>query len=292
MSNLSISGRKNLKRSLLKLEKNSPKQKFPQSPFKNSEGLGIDTLWIKPESSQWRNLLILISGVHGVEAPAGVFIQHQVLRKLINNPLKLETTGILIIHVINPYGAYHGRRFNEQNIDLNRNCFDDRNGFPGNSLENPEYEDLKKFFHSSFSYFNLLWAVLFHGTSKIRKALRGQYQYPQGIYFGGHQISDECRGVQSLLESLVPSFENIALFDFHTGLGEKGINQIMLSAQPRDKELDILRQLFPMRSVKISAKFKRFKIINLQRQGILSNGCMIASKKSARRGLFSPLLQR
>ena len=28
---------------------------------------------------------------------------------------------LLLVHVINPYGYKHGRRYNENNVDLNRN---------------------------------------------------------------------------------------------------------------------------------------------------------------------------
>ena len=66
---------------------------------------------------------MLISGTHGVEGFAGSALQVGLLDEGIQNELSPES-AVLMIHAINPYGMAHLRRFNEDNVDLNRNFRD------------------------------------------------------------------------------------------------------------------------------------------------------------------------
>lgn len=87
------------------------------------------------------------SGVHGVEGYAGSAIQLNFLQSLLEKVMgdswvywviycwDLNTQdsvsevlsddfAILVIHVVNPYGMSWWRRWNENNVDLNRNLID------------------------------------------------------------------------------------------------------------------------------------------------------------------------
>lgn len=67
------------------------------------------------------NVMGLTSGVHGTEAMVGAGPRAWVIdegeRLLALSP----GTRLVMIHVINPWGAAHGRNVNEDNIDLNKN---------------------------------------------------------------------------------------------------------------------------------------------------------------------------
>src|SRR5262245_27976012 len=89
------------------------------APSPNSEALTIDITTsgdAKPTSA-----LILSSGVHGVEGLFGSAIQLGFLEKFMPNWRRPKGAAIVLIHAINPFGFAWQRRFNEDNVDLNRN---------------------------------------------------------------------------------------------------------------------------------------------------------------------------
>lgn len=198
----------------------------------------IDSVYLPGEG---RGVVILISGIHGVELPAGDFIQRHVLASC--RPRK---AGLLIVHGMNPWGAKNGRRVNEQNVDLNRNCFDQRKpGFPGATIRNPDYEHYRVLLENPLSSFELALHGVFERAA-IRRSLSGQYESPTGIYYGGATVQPECRIVQERMSAVVDRAENVLLLDLHTGLGDRGIAQIMLDGDVTAREKKLVNEtLFP-----------------------------------------------
>src|SRR6266567_3145741 len=80
------------------------------------EDLSIDIAWFGVATP--RRVLLHSSGLHGVEGFAGSAIQLQLLNDL---PAIPEDAALIVVHVLNPYGMAWLRRFNENNVDLNRN---------------------------------------------------------------------------------------------------------------------------------------------------------------------------
>jgi len=82
-------------------------------------------------------MLVVMSGVHGIEGHAGSSMQtHDLLRAA-----DLEVPpgcGVLHVHGVNPWGMAWWRRQNESNVDLNRNWVD----FAAPLPENPGYREL------------------------------------------------------------------------------------------------------------------------------------------------------
>jgi hypothetical protein len=217
----------------------------------------IEYLYL-PSIQKKEKLVIINSGIHGVEAPVGVFFQHEFLKSF--SMIDRTRTAFLLIHVMNSYGAKNGRRFNQHNVDLNRNCFDadlaKAEGFPGLHLKNIFYQNLQDFFESEINEFDIIWRAKVRGQqADMVSALSGQYESPNGIYFGGKIVEFECETVQGLLKSYIRDFNKVVLIDIHTGLGDYGINQIML--QPwldnagedlkiaRMREITLAEKMFP-----------------------------------------------
>ncbi|CUF83659.1 membrane-associated protein, putative [Bodo saltans] len=65
------------------------------------------------------SLVVHISGTHGVEGFIGSAIQTDLLNTW--NSSRADGATIVFVHAVNPYGMAHFRRFNEHNVDLNRN---------------------------------------------------------------------------------------------------------------------------------------------------------------------------
>src|SRR5262249_49770953 len=88
-----------------------------QSP--NSEPLTIDIT--VAGASKPASAIVVSSGVHGVEGFFGSAVQVALLERYASNWQLPAGAAIIFIHAINPFGFAWQRRFNEDNIDLNRN---------------------------------------------------------------------------------------------------------------------------------------------------------------------------
>ena len=101
------------------------------------DDLSID--WISADALE-RNekVLIFTTGEHGVEGYVGsAMLQHLIDEYLPR--LDPRTTGLLLVHSINPWGMKHHRRVNANNIDLNRNFLWDASFDP---TFNPKYDSI------------------------------------------------------------------------------------------------------------------------------------------------------
>lgn len=107
----------------------------PTSTSGNNE-LNIDTAYIGPPSAP--NVLVLVSGTHGVEGYCGSACQIAATTLRMWKELP-QDSAVLLIHALNPYGFAHGRRVNEDNVDINRNCVAD---FQKASNINRSYDDI------------------------------------------------------------------------------------------------------------------------------------------------------
>ncbi len=82
------------------------------------DGLFIDILHLPPNQNTGK-LLVISSGVHGVEGYPGSAVQQMFLNELLSSDV-ISEMGVLIIHGVNPYGFKFQRRVSENNVDLNR----------------------------------------------------------------------------------------------------------------------------------------------------------------------------
>ncbi len=199
-------------------------------PSNISEGLTVDVLYI-PQHKKQKRLLVLSSGVHGVEGFVGSAIQRMFIDDFITVDL-LNSMGVLIIHGMNPYGFKHYRRVTENNIDLNRNCDTDvalyatkNEGYPRvYQLINPaEPVDLSSF-GNRFFHLKAINQILRASMRTLRQAiLQGQYEYPEGLYFGGKQAEAQVKLVSKELGPILRQYPVVLNIDLHTGYGERGV---------------------------------------------------------------------
>ena len=91
-----------------------------------SDELYIDNVYL-PASETNTNLIVLTTGVHGMEGYIGSAML-DVFFEDIYPTIDTSKTGILIVANINPYGMKYMRRYNENNVDLNRNFIDPHAG--------------------------------------------------------------------------------------------------------------------------------------------------------------------
>lgn len=195
-----------------------------------SDGLYIDTFYLPAEQDQ-DNLVVLTTGVHGIEGYIGS-VMLDVFFGEVYPQLDTDNTGILVVANVNPYGMKYMRRYNENNVDLNRNFILDWDTF--DLATNKDYPKVDTFlgptgkignalWHEAGFYLNLGKNAITEGADTISDALLGgQYEYPQGVYYGGN--GDEASTVylkDVFAQCLGGGYENIVHIDIHSGYGPR-----------------------------------------------------------------------
>lgn len=199
-----------------------------QLPVDEAAGLFIDVALWRGGREQ---LLLHLSGVHGVEAFPGSAVQCAFLDSW--SPERLGDRSLMLVHVANPYGMRRLRRWNADNIDLNRNFIDQLDALPSNeryalfdALLNPT--DAK---HLSGFYRKALRLMLRYRFSTLRQVIaQGQYSHPRGLFYGGQAIARESRLLLDFFTQECSRYSRIRGIDFHTGLGRFGRSGFYLEA--------------------------------------------------------------
>lgn len=195
-----------------------------------ADGLYIDKILL-PASNESKNLIILTTGVHGIEGYIGA-VMLDVFFEEIYPTLNTENTGVLIVANVNPYGMKYMRRYNENNVDLNRNFIENWDDFDRSSNKDypkvvnflqPEGKMGNAFFHEVGFYLSLAKEAVLTGADTISDALlTGQYEYPEGVYYGGNGDEKSTAYLKGVFaECLDGSYENIIHIDIHSGYGPR-----------------------------------------------------------------------
>jgi Protein of unknown function (DUF2817) len=177
--------------------------------------------------------LVLSSGLHGVEGFFGSAVQLAFLERLSPGWRPPDGAAIVLLHSLNPFGFAWRRRFNEENVDLNRNFL----------LLDELYSGappLTGAFRSVLSPSGRPWRLgsssLQIGYLAMRHGLRafwetvpvGQYEFKDWLSFGGHARSQCAAALEQSLPPILDSADEVVHLDFHTGLGRWGIGQLLL----------------------------------------------------------------
>lgn len=222
-----------------------------QVPSKIDQNLFIDYAYFPP-TGEPRGLLILSSGVHGVEGFAGSAMQQLFLQDTLPT-LDRKSLGILVIHTINPYGVKYQRRVSENNVDLNRN-FDVNRELFGlkneqyaklNGLLNPTKPASRSLCSRAGFYYSVGKSLLKESTKVLRQAiLGGQYQYERGLYYGGRDFEPQQGFLEAEIRKVAAPFAKVLVLDLHTGYGSNGVLHLLPSGYETQPMLDAGKKIF------------------------------------------------
>ena len=203
---------------------------FASHPIDESDGLYIDSFYLPSRDTQ-TNLVVLTTGVHGIEGYIGAAML-DVFFGEIYPTLDHSDTGVLVVANVNPYGMKHLRRYNENNVDLNRNFILDWDTF--DRASNQEYPKVDTFlgptgkignalWHEADFYLSLAKTAITEGADTISDALlTGQYEYPEGVYYGGDGDESSTVYLKDVFARCLESrYENIVHIDIHSGYGPR-----------------------------------------------------------------------
>jgi hypothetical protein len=243
---------------------------LPRGP--EGQELTIDVALWKPAGGGTRGALVVSSGLHGVEGFFGSAVQAAWLEchagRLAGDASR--PPALVFVHGINPYGFAWRRRWNENNVDLNRN-FLGADWEPEADLRYREslraYEELTGFLNppsapSRFEAYTpkmlarifatgwkarqrqrtagtarppALSAIFRLGLAELRRTLPvGQYAHPRGLFFGGNprQPEPSTRLIREHFPRWIGEARTIVHLDFHTGLGPYATYRLLIDDIP------------------------------------------------------------
>jgi hypothetical protein len=179
--------------------------------------------------------LVTCSATHGVEGFCGSGIQIASFVAGFGKSLPADT-ALVVIHAINPSGFAWVRRVTEENVDLNRNFVDHGRPLP----RNEDYDLLADAIcpvdwdEASCGAANARLEAFAaeRGAAALQQAVSGgQYNHPEGLFFGGTAPTAARRTLIRILDEQLAGANRIAFIDYHTGLGPYGYGeQIVLHA--------------------------------------------------------------
>lgn len=211
----------------------------------NGEELSIDVGYSSGGESE--NVLVVSSGLHGVEGFFGSAVQLALLQHWVSaDPPPIKC---VFLHALNPYGFAWLRRFDEHNVDLNRNFL-----LPGEKFQGaPEgYAQLDAFLNprrppSRWEPFSIkaLWLIAKRGMPALRQAVAsGQYEFPRGLFFGGDGPSELQPLLDDNLSRWLHGSRRVVHLDFHTGLGRMGECKLLIDYALSDRQRNWLADRF------------------------------------------------
>lgn len=194
--------------------------------FDENEILTTETAYIC-DSDHPEKLLIVTSGMHGVEGFVGSEMVNRVITKHYKS-MNTSKTALLVINFINPWGMKYFRRVNRYNIDINRNFIH------GEKPYNAHFNQIAPLVNASWLgklrslsliryYFTLFKCIIDNGILNTNQAIfSGQYELSEQIYFGGIESTLEQQNVLNLINHFTEdSVKQVVHFDLHTGYGPR-----------------------------------------------------------------------
>ncbi len=233
-------------------------------PHKTEKGLVTDILYI-PAGEEAETLIMVTSGVHGIEAFTGAALQLLFLDEfLLGKDSGKPKAAFLFVHSINPFGHKHYRRVDGDNVDLNRN-FDSSGALFSHhnapyasfaSFLNPEGPYRRKPGEKVLFLLKALKIIRKRDVKTFRQAvLQGQYAFEKGIFFGGKKFAPQKDRMEQVTCRFAAQHRRLVLIDLHTGYGYRGkLHLIGMDEYPDPEIPEQLRQLYPDEKIEAADK--------------------------------------
>jgi hypothetical protein len=226
------------------------------TPGANGEVLTMDVAHFGDPDP--RRVVIVSSGLHGVEGFSGSAVQLAWLNSRPPEWSPAPGTALVMAHALNPFGFVHGRRWNENNVDLNRNFLLDRAFL----TDDPGYRACREAYARQHAILNPptpptrrepfhlkalvqilregyaardrlpvdrrpnrldLRTIIRLGSGELKKVLPvGQYEHPRAIFYGGAGDEETTRLLKAKIPAWAGDAEQVIHLDLHTGLGAFG----------------------------------------------------------------------
>lgn len=225
-----------------------PIQTFAHPGARGAQGETLSTDVVRIGAADARRLVIVTSGVHGLEGFAGSGCQVALLHDAaLLEVARARGAALLLIHAVNPYGFSHRQRTDENNVDLNRNRW--RHG--SDDGLNAPYADLHPLLMpaewpgSPAAVAALLAARDRMGPKAFVAAIsRGQATHPDGLFYMGRELTWSSVTLETIVRAHAAQAADIAWIDVHTGLGPSGHGERIFAGSSTGRGLARARQIW------------------------------------------------
>jgi hypothetical protein len=230
---------------LEKIKKKWPDAELTTVSIGEEEDNTIDMISSKAINTD-NQTLFFTTGEHGIEGYAGAAMIHLLTEEYLDR-IDPATTGICLIHALNPWGMRNFRRVTENNVDLNRNYLYNRSTVPQDVNKNYEKEselflpdgkitDLSK--ERIKLQAQLVKALASEGYSAIKEAKgMGQFEYGRGVYYGGEKEEETTIFLKRVQKQLLSDYPRVIHMDWHTALGPSNeVTMVVSSEDERSEE--------------------------------------------------------
>ena len=214
---------------------------LPDLHGSEGEPLAMDVALLGPGDAS--GLLVLTSATHGIEGYCGSGCQVGLLRDdRFVDAVRDARMAVLFVHAVNPHGFSHGRRVNEDNVDLNRNFRD----FAQPIADNAAYAEIHPLLlpetwpPPADNEAKIAAWIAARGERAFQAALTsGQYSFPDGLFYGGSRPTWSNRTLRGVVRRHGAHRGRIGWIDFHTALGPRGHGEKIYAG--RDAAADLAR---------------------------------------------------
>lgn len=216
-------------------------------------------------------VVVMSSGLHGVELPAGSVAQ-QIGLDAVGRAAShhdLSDTKFVFVHALNPNGAYYALRTDQdleggRNIDPARNFI---NFASADFIPTQADTDISNAFDKanlSSPSLGMMWGRLLYtafvkqGQAEFkRNFVQGQYTNPSLPYYGGQSPCCARTTWQEIIttEIIKPAVKKIWHFDCHTGDGPFGVLQLYLDKSAGEKTKNLAQKLIAPDKVRVTDEY-------------------------------------
>lgn len=226
---------------------------FWKVPSSTDDDLCVDYAWL-PSFATPKDLLILISGIHGAETYAGSAVLQLFLKEILPE-INRSHLGILIVHAMNPYGFKNHCRSTENKVNLNRNFSVSGELFKS---KNSQAERLNNMFVSRRPVTSIQsdliqsmkikdGGVYFSDVSVdelIKGISPGQFDREDDHEYGGKKLEPQSEALIQKIKEIIPPYENIVVLDIHTGLGHRGRLHLLTDGEDQSAQGPLFSRIF------------------------------------------------
>ena len=209
-------------------------------PGPTRETLATDVIRVGPTDAD--KLLVVNSATHGVEGFCGSGSFVGFLTSGFLPDALPDGVAMLLVHAINPHGFAYVRRVNEDNVDLNRNFRDHSTPPPANEPYAEVHQWLlpgdwdgpgRQAADEAIARY-----LQERGQFAFQAAVSGgQYQFADGLFYGGNAPVWSNDTLRAIVDRFVKGHRAVAIIDFHTGLGPRGVGEAIGIADPVSDDL-------------------------------------------------------
>jgi len=198
-------------------------------PVPGPDGEPLFTAVTRLGSATAPNVVLLLSGVHGVEGFAGSGLQCGLLQSpdIVSLP---DGIALVLVHLVNPWGMAWNRREDHENIDVFRNLlYHDAPSDPDPLFDEiDDALDLPHWADPSRSDARRQALVHRHGLPRIVAAVRrGQHHRPKAMTYHGNGRCWATRALHAIVDRDLARVSRAAVIDVHTGFGASGAGLVM-----------------------------------------------------------------